>query len=417
MNPNEWWLIKAVVRLTASKKKECVKQRVLQQLEKEFAATSLEAWKKAISEKLTHILSNNPNVDHNEVNKYVGLQNSLLEILWDISNSWIFIEWEDFTKQGPNQIFMNNNLKRLTEANGLSWSLQYAISTFLWCKAYRQADGSMKVFRLKDHIQRLRSGVQALWLGELEYSDTQLEEAMQWVADNSAGSSDQAWAFDSVYLRPYAWSDVKNYSISGKAMQWYVDVIFEAEYFDYLGKDQKLIIPNHIIRDELYPDQKLSAQYDKIRAVQDSIDPTQHTGWLLLDKEGNIAEMAANIFFIDGEGTLITPKTGTILPGYTRDAMIAIAKVEWYTVRERDIKPEELKEFIGCFTTGTASAAKAVASIEYQWTTISFDCAHDTIKNLQDKYMCLVQWNLSSLGDKESQYTELLKQREMVASS
>ena len=46
-----------------------------------------------------------------------------------------------------------------------------------------------------------------------------------------------------------------------------------------------------------------------------------------------------------------------------RAAVIAIAKTKNIRVHERKIKPEELKDFVGCFLTGTAAEVTPVSCI------------------------------------------------------
>ena len=86
---------------------------------------------------------------------------------------------------------------------------------------------------------------------------------------------------------------------------------------------------------------------------------------LMLDHEGNIAEATgANIFFKDKEGNLHTPVPDSFLDGITRREVIKIAKGKGIKVVERKIKPEEMKNFVGCFLTGTAAEITPVAQID-----------------------------------------------------
>ena len=79
---------------------------------------------------------------------------------------------------------------------------------------------------------------------------------------------------------------------------------------------------------------------------------------------GNIAEATgANIFFKDDKGELHTPIPDSFLDGITRRTVIEIAKSKSIKVHERKIKPEELKNFVGCFLTGTAAEVTPVSCI------------------------------------------------------
>ena len=89
-----------------------------------------------------------------------------------------------------------------------------------------------------------------------------------------------------------------------------------------------------------------------------------YTDSLMLDHEGNVAEATgANIFFKDKNGELHTPIPDSFLDGITRRTVIEIANSKNIKVNERKIKPEELKNFVGCFLTGTAAEVTPVSCI------------------------------------------------------
>ena len=107
----------------------------------------------------------------------------------------------------------------------------------------------------------------------------------------------------------------------------------------------------------------------------------------MLDHEGNIAEATgANIFFKDKKGELHTPIPDSFLDGITRRTVIEIAKSKNIKVNERKIKPEELKNFVGCFLTGTAAEVTPVAQIsDYKFEVC------ELIKDLNESYQNIVR--------------------------
>jgi len=83
---------------------------------------------------------------------------------------------------------------------------------------------------------------------------------------------------------------------------------------------------------------------------------------------------AANFFAILKSGTLVTPKSESILPGITRDSVIKLAQehFEW-PVEERDIDVNEVfNEAEECFSTGTAAVITPIGSITYRGTRHEF---------------------------------------------
>ena len=112
-----------------------------------------------------------------------------------------------------------------------------------------------------------------------------------------------------------------------------------------------------------------------------------YTDSLMLDHEGNVAEATgANVFFKNKEGELHTPIPDSFLDGITRREVIKIAKSKGIKVIERKIKPEEMKEFVGCFLTGTAAEITPVSQIS------NYDFkVCDVISDLNDAYQNLVR--------------------------
>jgi branched-chain amino acid aminotransferase len=112
----------------------------------------------------------------------------------------------------------------------------------------------------------------------------------------------------------------------------------------------------------------------------------------MLDHEGNVAEATgANIFFKDTEGNLHTPIPDSFLDGITRRTVIEIAKSKNIKVNERKISPEELKNFVGCFLTGTAAEVTPVSCIaDFQFKVCN------TIIELSESYQALVRKKIAA---------------------
>ena len=108
---------------------------------------------------------------------------------------------------------------------------------------------------------------------------------------------------------------------------------------------------------------------------------------LMLDHEENVAEATgANVFFKDKNGELHTPIPDSFLDGITRRTVIEIAKSKNIKVHERKIKPEELKNFVGCFLTGTAAEVTPVSCIAENQFKVC-----DLIIDLNESYQSVVK--------------------------
>jgi len=79
-----------------------------------------------------------------------------------------------------------------------------------------------------------------------------------------------------------------------------------------------------------------------------------------------------NVFFVLGEEVVTPSLSGTILPGITRDSVIALLRDLGYRVKEDRISIDELVrsyergELRECFGTGTAATVTHVRRIRYK---------------------------------------------------
>lgn len=115
--------------------------------------------------------------------------------------------------------------------------------------------------------------------------------------------------------------------------------------------------------DVLSPEAKVAAAYlgpmiARRRAVAAGADEV-----VLLDREGNVAEAPiANVFAVVG-GALWTPPLGLVLPGITRDAVLALARTEGIAIREVPLAPEAFASADEAFLTATSLPIAPIGSI------------------------------------------------------
>ena len=93
------------------------------------------------------------------------------------------------------------------------------------------------------------------------------------------------------------------------------------------------------------------------------------------------------IFFFKTENEEIhTPIPDSFLDGITRRTVIEIAKSKGIKIVEKKIKPEELKNFVGCFLTGSAAEVTPVSCIAENQFKVC-----ETIIGLNESYQALVR--------------------------
>lgn len=116
--------------------------------------------------------------------------------------------------------------------------------------------------------------------------------------------------------------------------------------------------------DVLSPEAKVAAAYlgpllARRRAVAAGADDV-----VLLDRDGNIAEApVANVFAVVS-GALWTPPLGLVLPGITRDAVLALAVDEGIPVREEPLPRDVFAGADEAFLTGTSLPVAPIATID-----------------------------------------------------
>ena len=195
------------------------------------------------------------------------------------------------------------------------------------------------------------------------------------------------------YVRPIIWRGSEMMAISAQRNKIHVAIAtWEwGSYFDPKLKIEgiKLNIskwrrpaPNTIPWDT-----KAAGLYMICTLSKHEAEAEGYTDSLMLDFEGNVAEATgANIFFKSKDGQLHTPTPDSFLDGITRRAVIEIAKSKNIKVNVRKISPSEIKEFVGCFLTGTAAEITPVSQINNDKFKVC-----ELIKNLSDSYQTMVR--------------------------
>ena len=197
---------------------------------------------------------------------------------------------------------------------------------------------------------------------EIPYSEAEINAASNSIIKNQK--------VENGYVRPVAWRGSEMMAISAQQTKIHVAIAtWEwGSYFDPKLKVEgiRLNISNwrRPAPNTIPWDTKASGLYMICTLSKHEAEKNGYTDSLMLDHEGNIAEATgANIFFKDKNGELHTPVPDSFLNGITRRTVIEIAQSKNIKVHERKINPKELKDFVGCFLTGTAAEVTPVSCI------------------------------------------------------
>ena len=261
----------------------------------------------------------------------------------------------------------------------LSHGLHYASCVFEGERVY---DGD--IFKLEEHTSRFFYSAKRMGF-EIPYKEEEINEASKKIVLNQKVKNG--------YVRPVAWRGSEMMAISAQQTKIHV-AIATWEWGSYFDPKLKLDGIKLNISNWRRPapntipwDTKAAGLYMICTLSKHEAERQGFTDSLMLDHEGNVAEATgANIFFKDKDGSLHTPTPDSFLDGITRRTVIEIAKAKNIKVNERKIKPGELKDFVGCFLTGTAAEVTPVSCIaENQYKVC------DMIINLNESYQTLVK--------------------------
>ena len=261
----------------------------------------------------------------------------------------------------------------------LSHGLHYASCVFEGERVY---DG--EIFKLEEHTSRFFHSAKRMGF-EIPYSEDQINKASKNIIS--------VQNVENGYVRPIAWRGSEMMAISAQQTKIHVAIsTWEwGSYFDPKLKVEgiKLNISKwkRPAPDTIPWDTKASGLYMICTLSKHEAERDGYTDSLMLDHEGNVAEATgANIFFKDKDGNLHTPTPDSFLDGITRRTVIDIAKSKNIKVIERKITPDELKNFTGCFLTGTAAEVTPVSQIaNYNFKVCK------TIIELSDSYQLIVR--------------------------
>ena len=279
------------------------------------------------------------------------------------------------------KIWYNNDLVDWADVklHVLSHGMHYASCVFEGERVY---DGS--IFKLEEHTARFFHSARRMGF-EIRYTEEEI--------NNASNKIIATQKVENGYVRPVAWRGSEMMAISAQKTKIHVAIAsWEwGSYFDPKLKVEgiRLNISNwrRPAPNTIPWDTKASGLYMICTLSKHEAEKKGYTDSLMLDYEGNIAEATgANVFFKNKLGELHTPVPDSFLNGITRRCIIEIAKSKNIKVVERKIKPSEMKDFVGCFLTGTAAEVTPVSQIDkYKFSVCN------TIQELSESYQTLVR--------------------------
>jgi branched-chain amino acid aminotransferase len=243
----------------------------------------------------------------------------------------------------------------------LTHSLHYGMSAFEGVRAYKQADGSTAIFRLRDHTKRLFDSAR-IFMMDMPYSEEVLNEAQKEVV--------RANKLESCYLRPIAFYGSEKMGVSPKGAKTHV-AIAAWPWGAYLGEDglEKGIrvktssFTRHHVNVTMCRAKAAGHYVNSILANQEAIMDGYDEA-LLLDVNGYVAEGAGENLFLVRDGKLIEPEVTSGLIGVTRRTVIQLAADLGIPFESKLLTRDDVYLADEAFFTGTAAEVTPIRELD-----------------------------------------------------
>jgi branched-chain amino acid aminotransferase len=250
--------------------------------------------------------------------------------------------------------------------------LHYASTCFEGFKAFRRADGSVHIFRMDRHIQRMRQSARQLVLPEPDAA--QLADMVRAVVDRCRDAVPEAPG--ALYLRPILFGTTANIGAAATPTTDASLMVLASPVWDYFSGGVK---PLRILVDD--ENTRSAAQMGMVKTGGNyaaALGPTlrarakYQVDQVLFCPGGQVQETGAANFILIREGELLTRSLDTtFLHGVTRDSLLTLGRDLGYEVSERPFDVAEMLEWVKAgeaVLSGTAAVLAGVGTLIYRGT-------------------------------------------------
>jgi branched-chain amino acid aminotransferase len=248
--------------------------------------------------------------------------------------------------------------------------LHYASTCFEGFKAFRHADGSIHVFRMDRHIQRMRQSARQLVLPEPDAP--QLAQMVRGVIARCHDAVPEAPG--ALYLRPILIGTTANIGAAATPSTEALLMVLASPVWDYFAGGMK---PLRILVDDEHT--RSAAQMGMVKTGGNyaaALGPTLsarakfQVDQVLFCPGGQVQETGAANFLLIRDGALLTRGLdSTFLHGITRDSLLTLARDRGFAVSERVFDVTEMLEWVKsgeAALSGTAAVLAGVGTLIYR---------------------------------------------------
>ncbi|MFZ9966989.1 MAG: branched-chain amino acid aminotransferase [Steroidobacteraceae bacterium] len=245
--------------------------------------------------------------------------------------------------------------------------LHYASTLFEGFKAYRWDDGSVNVFRMDRHIQRMQQSARALALAEPESG--QLAEMVLGVIDRVREEVPEAPG--ALYLRPLLFGTTPNIGAAATPPSELMLLVMASPVWDYFAggmKPLKIHVETQATRCASHLGMvKTGGNYAAAMGPTLAAKREYGVDQVLFCPGGEVQETGASNFLLIREGHILTRSLdATFLHGVTRDSLLHVAPELGYRVEERVFTVADMLEWVRdgeAALSGTAAVLAGVGTL------------------------------------------------------
>lgn len=230
-----------------------------------------------------------------------------------------------------------------------SHALHYGTGVFEGIRAYATDDGGAAVFRLPEHLERMRKGADALGM---KFDVAQATDAVL--------STLRANGHRDAYIRPLLWFNAGGLGLDVDKLSERL-MVATLPWTSHLGTHRVRLTVSPFRRNpaKALPPLKLCGNYvNSILAKREAT--TRGFGEaMFVDDHGCVVECTGENVFMVKDGRVTAVEHGDALPGITRDTVIELTGAE-----SRPVRFDELIDADEVFLTGTSAEIARVEAID-----------------------------------------------------
>jgi branched-chain amino acid aminotransferase len=254
-------------------------------------------------------------------------------------------------------LYLNGEYVKAAEAKMdlYSQSFHYGYSVFEGIRSYRTENGETKIFKAKEHYDRLQRSAEAV---NLPY---------HWSTEELTAVTYEVLKLNDLqdaYIRPVVYAPA-NMSFVQNEKSFLVIEVWAMQPF--LGDKLLRIMTSSFERPNpkaFKIEAKAAGHYVNSLLASHEAKAKGFDEALLLDMNGNVAEAPGANLFYEKDGKLVTPAKGNILPGITRATVFELCAELGIEVEEKVFTIDELKNADAVFYCGTAAEVIGFDSLD-----------------------------------------------------